>query len=1071
MEIEVNPASGPSLAYTASILADGSPDPQPANNSLAGNIPLAPPASRIYTPIMAGGIVLPPPEITSAPRITLQSGAAGLTPAEMLLLDWQVQDAAGLGLEISAITPGSPITNTSFMPGAVPANGTRYYLTPQHTWQITPTILISPAVSSSLQVSLPTTAEGEYAFTAALKRAAPNSEMQLVAASSISVLAAWSPAVFLHAVPGVYHTSSPIKVELLTAAGGVNPNGEQANRPLAQTGKLTAVLTLNDGRQLSLPSFSPEQDPASKRPLTNARYSLLDQSLAFYGEGQFRVQAAFVNDQVIQNAVYLGLAEMSLQTCSAAASLNGTFRDAAGIPLGGGSPELAQVRLISVLDGTIHNLASLAPDGAYSLPALPGKYLLTGVVLANGLSHQASAPGPIELGCGQTVQLDLLQAAPAVPGLPADAAPASRRSNQPTNLDISPDSSDGLPRPNIYLTMVDAANLGPQAANVAEIFSAELWELQKSNIHLITQSDLAGFMGLEYWRQMTGSQTSANAAKEALDAMGGADFNLGLKIARLGASGYRVEATLTRPDGTIVRRAESDFNQQGVTPQLCRQAASRLNFFPNDTKQLPDLFTRMRAEQQRPILPKLSVSVTPAVVQTNSSVQASVKLTDGNGDLMPGKPISLLHWPPGRSTSQSPLEITGVTNASGEFTAQLPITSTAGVGHVDGRFRRGAKSWCVNGLICNGAAVYAAQNPSSLSLSSTQQVVRQGQMVQVCAALSDQGQPAANRILQLAASGGSLPYGASLATNADGRRCFYFIPGSGAQAVIEASSNNPLASGRIAFQVLGALQQTISAAPSQLQSGAASGVTVETKLGLSPAPGAPASFKLSGPGSLSVRNTTTNAQGKAATVYTAPPQNGAGSSAGSATITSIVFLGAQAISSTITLSFQPAACQAPAGLVCYDVLPVSGITPFRLDDSNSLWGVGGGVGADPEIASWSSGVVSSLGLISKPAFFNYMDVVDVAAGGFTALAASPHPRGQDCSGLCTYALRWSPGGGVETMQPGGSWDRPLKISTSGAHGGLDTLPQPLACHLEPGQRPAPDDLYPRPERRVWANRL
>jgi probable HAF family extracellular repeat protein len=1030
VEIEVIPAA--SFSHQASLSA-ALPDPNPLNNSLQATFNLGPAQPGLFLPLVTRSASLPPAPTEPHPAITLSAHSAGLTPADPLTLDWQATDAAGLGLELSVRVPGEVLSATGSLPGAVPANGERYYLTPQHTWQITPTLFLTPTASGSLQVMLPGSQEGEFAFSARLT--GPGG--YLPAGDSLSVLSSWSPAVFLHASPPA-GANGELQVELLTAAGGAQPEPGLAPQAYVPPPVVVyASLTLNDGSQVALPTFAPALEALYRGPAQNARYDLFKGSLAFFGEGDYTFQASLLDDQPFGNPIYKGLAQFNIKRCDQPASLSGVFTSSSGDPLGG-TIDYASVRLVDAVSGASVSAVTPEADGAYGLQARPGWYWLLGQAALGGAWHQASSPAPLLLECAGAQQADLVAAAP-IPGAQAAEELTDRPAPaQATDFELSPNASDGLPRVNLYMVTTDAAGLGPVAGSLTDVFAESLFDAQLQNLHLITTDDLQQFIAFEQQRQLTGAQFNNNLANEALEAMGGAEFQITLKFVRLGSSGYQVQASLAKMNGEVVRRVASDFNSQSLTLAMVRQAAARLNRHDNDTKGIPDLFRRLRFEQERPIFPKLSVSVTPAVTLPGANVQASLALKDGNGELMPNKSVSLLHWPAGRALGEPPTVISGTTDAQGSFSAMLPVTTTLGVGHVDARFSRGERSWCVLGLQCQGAAVYTVQLPSSLSLTAGRQVLREGESTQVCANLSDQGAPAAGRTLLLAAAGGTLPQGGVTTTGPDGRRCFLFTAGAGVLAQVEASSSNPQATGKIAFQVLSALSQTIGASPTRVPQGGASAVDTQAKLGPAPIPGAPTQFSLAGPGSLSVINTHTNSNGRAATVYTAPSSGGAGT----AMVQAVTFVGNLVITSTTQIAYQPPICQAPAGFNCYDVIPINGLGPYQVDDAGTVWGVTSDIQNNPQPASWSNGTTSVLGTILKPAFFNYMDVVDVAAGGYVALAGSPHPRGQDCGGLCTYAMRWAPGSGLTVMRASGSWERPLRINANGDMAGWQNYAYP-----------------------------
>ena len=106
------------------------------------------------------------------PSITLGLSSTGVKTGGAITLTWRVDgQTENDAFLLRAREPGPQYTSTGelLMPGMPLATGSAYYLKPDLTWTQTDTVFLSPFVSSSIAVTLPTGSEGEWRLEAVLR--------------------------------------------------------------------------------------------------------------------------------------------------------------------------------------------------------------------------------------------------------------------------------------------------------------------------------------------------------------------------------------------------------------------------------------------------------------------------------------------------------------------------------------------------------------------------------------------------------------------------------------------------------------------------------------------------------------------------------------------------------------------------------------------------------------------------------------------------------------------------------------------------------------------------------------
>ena len=242
----------------------------------------------------------------------------------------------------------------------------------------------------------------------------------------------------------IANTGDRVRAELLMAAG-------YSPQPI----KIAAWLTRTTGSELSLPTLEPGLHFAYEGASSNGRLTLLDRSLAALGSGDYQVQVRAYNSNTGQLS---RLAAAGFSVCDTPATVAGSVHAASGQLLGGGNPSLALVTAYDVDDGAVTASAAIAASGAYSLPLLPGRYLLAAKVLDSAGFHTAEGQELVAVGCqGLGATYNLTATVPlAVPGASAGLG-VERPRPAPLSAQAGPAST--IPPP--------AALVGYESAGVA----------------------------------------------------------------------------------------------------------------------------------------------------------------------------------------------------------------------------------------------------------------------------------------------------------------------------------------------------------------------------------------------------------------------------------------------------------------------------------------------------------------------------------------------------------------------------------------------------------------------------
>ncbi len=887
--------------------------------------------------------IVPPLASVNVPTITLTLSDFAVAAGAGVTLTWQIGGPAGAyDLVISAREPGSVYTSTVSpqQPGMPPANGSLYYLKPDRTWTASDTVYVSPSVSGSVPVILPSSLEGEWQFEAQLRRPS-SSEVSAFDASSL--LASSQPAMLLHLNRPIANTGDRIRAELLTSAWRVS-SGEyeasitiQAAAPVQsnQTVKIAAWLQTPGGALLSLPGLDSEMSYAYEGVINNGKIALLDRDLADLGPGEYQIQArTFYSDSgwLMRRAV------ASFSICDTPGTVTGTGRNAAGQPLGGGSPRLAAVSAFDVDDGETTASTTIDASGSYSLTLLPGRYLLSAKVLDGAGLHSARDQEILKIGCsGVAATRNLTASSPvamSVAPLGAQRSPALRHSS----VGIASGSGGAIPQPSALADFEATGISGDLPSTAVDVFVAALWRADQ-RVNVNTREEIMALLANVSRLQGLGGDDNIDLSEIA-----GAinkRFTIVLKMENVASVKKMTVLVVDLVHGTSLYNQSQAVTGAGDTSWVdaAEAMANALG---------PSLYRILDGARDRPIEPRLYTSASPSSVQAGGSEYITVTLKDADGTPAPqGKGIDIIHdSPAGRQT------VTGVTDGSGVYHGQLPVGGTPGRGRIEigftGRDHQTAVPQVEN---------YRVSGPNDLNLSSPKVQLRPAETADVCASLSSNGTPRAGAVVTMTADSGSMSQ-QTVTTGPDGQACATYTAGSYSRiAEVTAQSSSPVsgtpsAFADIDFVVDGNVYFNLSVGRTSLQDGGITSVRAYVTAGSASVPGLPVAFSLAGNGSLSANTASTDYNGNASVTYVAPA-----SGSGTTVINAVATVETTTYTKSVTIQYQPATCQVslPAAPRCYNVERLSGFYPIRIAEDGRVFGTKYYPDGSTRVVSWQSG--------------------------------------------------------------------------------------------------------------------
>ncbi len=840
----------------------------------------------------------------TSPSVQVTVADVALTPGADVTFRWQAQGRTNdLQLVFCLHAPGTVYTvpgGLSQLPGTRPANGAVSYLRPDRTWNATRTHYAETAAPGSLTVPLPSAETGEWRLDVLLQEPSGGA---VKAVASQAFLVSAGPALRLRLSRPVASLADPVRAEVMTSAG-------VPDRPV----KLLALLTLADGTEVSLPSWSPRLTFAYEGPSTNAQFKLFDDLFLNYGEGTYRLSSRLLDGET---GALLGMASADFLISDAMRPLLGVVYSATGQPLGGGGPGIATVSAFDVDDAATTVTGPIDAEGRYALSLPAGRYLLSArvadaqgyhvaidgnvlLVTARGLSYS------LDLRAQQPVQTD----AGVLPDPPASAqCDTTPPAVPPTSLAMTNASSpnavaDGLPKPKVMI-VTDPFNVTTD--DLIAILNNRWLEKFRDWVTTAAGSDVTFAFHSEVIANLTAAATAISNNPTANVDLGGAIDRLSTEFTLLLSFKHIVDVTgsdivAPRIEVSVIRNVNSQVifsssvHGSSFSGGLVLQLASQTGI---------GLFEKLRAAQDRPILPVIQLAVAPFAVPRMGNVEVTGTLKEKTGELMPDRAIQVTHSRPADLWED---ELPLTTDPSGVFRTTVNVGTRHGIGTVRAACR----------TFKSPVKFYAVLAESELALDvpavNGRIDMQAGESKWIYARVRYASGPVPGAAVDLTVFGGTLDV-ARVVTTSNGEGAFLFTAGStNGMATIRAtyldSQQVPpvLRTAEASVPIYGGVVADLSATATNVVNGALVGLTEDVQVQGSRVPGLPVHFSLRRTMSLSAQDegvleatdSQTDENGQVHVFYLAPT-NGTGS----AIITVETTVEDQTYTNEVTITFRP----------------------------------------------------------------------------------------------------------------------------------------------------------------------
>lgn len=609
-------------------------------------------------------------------------------------------DAPGRQQSVRLRAPGDLSLARNDLRGLAPATGSEYYLDASGLWSTNKTFI--PGFGGLVVGPLPELRTGRWRVEWALTDPPANEVAEL---ASFPFLVTDASSMYLHLSRSSASPEDPMSAWVELAAGS----------------RLVAWLVQPDGTQVGLPGFEPGLSTVFDGPPSDLRLPLFDRT--FDRLGTYRLEARLLDGD---NRV-LGLARREFQICdSAPALLSGVIWGANGQRLGKGVG-LASVTAFNLEDRATAAVGGIANDGTFRLLLRPGDYSVHARVLDEAGLHETPHPELVRVLCGETARsLTLTSAPPYGPGvhLPPAISPAAKGAG----LRLAT-ASDGLPAPRVFLTSRIVGLSEVDARYVNSVFTDRLRLLVGSDVSITTTKELRAELSdaaADLAEEMESNSQTSLVDLGALSSATGAEFLMRLEAINSSLPFLSVSLFQSQ-SGTIVR----GFFARIVVPDAnewigrAYEAAGYMASARDDTN-APLLFTRIRASQDRPIQPHLTLEVTPEVAEPDRAIVATATLRerDAAGALQTGQPVQFKATRGGGVIDSGIVRTGADGKASFHFlSGGAPPPGSVGPGRVEVTYLRNDQR------LASASRSFSVQSDAALTLSTSRaQVEAGGQM-------------------------------------------------------------------------------------------------------------------------------------------------------------------------------------------------------------------------------------------------------------------------------------------------------------------------------------------------------
>lgn len=713
-------------------------------------------------PMDAGRDASPPgdagPPEDGIPLVSLEVDSEAAAPSGTVGLTWSVEgDVTGLDLVVFVRTPGpaGPFVRGTpdrpyILPGFAIASGPARFLAADGSWGTSPGSL---APSSGSAGSPTLDADGEWAFFAYLRDPStgePRTELQ-----QRIVRVSGRPAIRLLPNRLAGTTFDRLEVKLLTIAGAMPADV-----------KIVASLTTWDAGERSLPSLEPGAMPAYVGPARDGEILLYASDEPAENWYLFQAWVMRADDSPLGYAaahVYIGGETRTWRP-------TGQFVDARD-PSGREIPLASSGALggaIEIWDAIANQPIAAMPDvpsgssGYFGVELPPGHYFAVGSIdTTEGRYFGVSWPFLVWERAAHPITISVTEDPTPLPTMASAAFTAA---------DLA---TDRLPKPRVRV-IVDVDDDVPLDVVIA--FVERLAEAEP-DLALVTDgmAERTAYQALH--EMLTG--TDGDHTQQALASSANQDFYITLRT----TSTTSLRQTLVR----VVQLAPLNIIHEAlmVRPRSEMLTTAQIEALVTELT-TPSLLSRIRAVQDRPIVPRFRTTIDTAVARPGDPVVFTARLGDIDGSATAMKDLVVVQSSSWRPSFATGLETTmmGTTDAAGmsrlTFTAPSPPPGQSAMVDVQASLRRPSGQ-----LIPAPPVSYRVQWPGAVIVTPAHVHARPGTAEPLTVRFFRDDRPVPDARISLATTLGTLGL-STLVTSASGEASTTITADRGGYAVITA---------------------------------------------------------------------------------------------------------------------------------------------------------------------------------------------------------------------------------------------------------------------------------------------
>ena len=553
--------------------------------------------------------------------------------------------------------------------------------------------------------------------------------------------------------------------------------------------------------------------------------------------------------------------------------------------------------------------AGLDAGGGYSLSLPPGRYLVMAKFDSGRSAHLAAARSLLVAGCGGgAIALDLQDNAANAPSRQGPEAQASGARSGPVSLAATTVGQRGNPR--VAIEFTNGSFASPSSAIPAGLASQLTQRFERNlagnarDVIFIGPGDRASLSQKLVDLQQLGTDTAAQdaaqvGAAQALEDSVGTEFVVVIAFRR--TSQMTVVNVFLVDAKTYIILAAVTQHTSGSDDSLVLGAVD------NVTSQLlavrPSIGGVLRAHQDDPPHPEITVTFSPAHVRAGDHATALITVKDRDDRRPPAASLSLDVLYRDARPGPAPTIETKLQTAAGTDVASIGVpASHAGKWLLEATLQQRERRF-------TGESFLFAQAAGSVQETAPVGVLTPGATAPVTATVESDGGAVSGVTLQLSTDAGTLDT-STVTTDQNGEAIFAFTAGNGGAfatvTAVRGAGTTANDEAQIEFEIDPGATVDVRADPSNtILAQGVSTVSAVVRVAGAPVPALPVTFDVQGGGTVDTLIGSTDANGVATTLYTAPLGDG------TATVTASVVAGGSPYSGKTQIRYHPACVDCP----------------------------------------------------------------------------------------------------------------------------------------------------------------